>query len=95
MAQRPTGALNLFCKWVENYRSGTHSLLEELGLTIVPFSVEQAECTAQLWKSSNQFGLSLAERACLGLAIARKSTVLTADRVWVKLNLNIEIRLLR
>ncbi|MBN4077113.1 type II toxin-antitoxin system VapC family toxin [Mariprofundus ferrooxydans] len=71
------------------------SLLEELGLTIVPFSIEHAECAAQLWESSKQFGLSLADRTCLGLAIAQKSTVLTADRVWMKLNLNIEIRLLR
>ncbi|MDQ6968750.1 MAG: type II toxin-antitoxin system VapC family toxin [Mariprofundaceae bacterium] len=71
------------------------NLLEELGLMIVPFSVEQAEIAAQLWEESRRFGLSLADRACLGLAIEHETRVLTADRVWSALALNIEIQQIR
>jgi len=71
------------------------SLLEELGLTIIPFPVEQAELAANLWDSGKAFGLSLADRACLALAMQQKSPVFTADKVWAKLQLDIEIHLLR
>jgi len=70
-------------------------LLEELGLTIDPFSVEQAEFAAQLWEENRHYGLSLADRACLALAMQRKTSVLTADKVWSELALNIEIQLIR
>ena len=70
-------------------------LLEELGLAIEPFSVEQAECAAQLWEQSRHYGLSLADRACLALAIQRETTVMTADKVWAELALDIEIQLIR
>jgi len=71
------------------------SLLEELGLVIIPFSAGQAELAAQLWKQSRQYGLSLADRACLALAIESKFPVLTADRVWTELKLSTDIHLLR
>jgi PIN domain nuclease of toxin-antitoxin system len=71
------------------------SLLEELGLTIIPFSSEHAELAANLWEQSRQHGLSLADRACLALTIEQKAPVLTTDRVWSELDLGVEIRLLR
>ena len=71
------------------------SLLEELGLTIIPFSSEHAELAANLWEQSRQHGFSLADRACLALTIEQKAPVLTADRVWSELDLGVEIRLLR
>jgi PIN domain nuclease of toxin-antitoxin system len=71
------------------------SLLEELGLTIIPFSSEHAELAANLLEHSRQHGLSLADRACLALTIEQKTPVLTTDRVWSKLDLSIEVRLLR
>jgi len=69
--------------------------LYELGMAIAPFSVAQAELAARLWGSTNQYGLSLADRACLALAMDRELPILTADRVWAELDLAIEIRLLR
>jgi len=71
------------------------SMLEELGLMIVPFSVDQAEFAAQLWEESRQFGLSLADRACMGLAIQQDNAVITADKVWMQLKLDIEVQLIR
>jgi len=70
-------------------------LLEELGLTIAAFSVEQAECAAQLWEQGKRYGLSLADRACLACAIQRQTAVMTADRVWAELALDIEVQLIR
>jgi PIN domain nuclease of toxin-antitoxin system len=70
-------------------------LLTEVGLTIVPFSAGQAENTAELWEKTRQHGLSLADRACLALAIEKEAVVLTADRAWADLELGIEIQALR
>lgn len=70
-------------------------LLGELGLTIEPFSVDQAEFAAQLWEKGKQYGLSLADRACLALAMQHETTVMTADRAWSELTLNIDMQLIR
>jgi len=59
------------------------------------FSLEQAECVAQLWEKGRQNGLSLEDRACLALAMQRDMPVITADRVWSELELNIDIQLIR
>jgi len=56
---------------------------------------EQAEFAAQLWEESRRFGLSLADRACLGLAMQQNNSVLTADKVWMQLKLDIEMQLIR
>lgn len=73
----------------------TRVLLEDLGLIIVPFSASQAEISARLWETTRAYGLSLADRACLALGLERKAAVLTADRVWTGLGLDVDIRLLR
>ena len=54
---------------------------QSLGLVILPFSVTQAEITGRLRQRTAAFGLSLADRACLALAIDTQSAVYTADRV--------------
>ena len=73
----------------------TRAFLDELGMKIVPFSVDQAEQAAHLWTKTRQRGLSFADRACLALAMERNLPILTADRVWGELDLGIEIRLAR
>ncbi|HEX04362.1 MAG TPA: PIN domain-containing protein [Bacteroidetes bacterium] len=70
-------------------------LLEEVGLSIVPFTSEQAETTALLWEKTRNNGLSLADRSCLALAIVRNATVFTTDRVWAELDLGLDIRVVR
>ena len=71
------------------------TLLEELGLSITPFSARQAEIAANLWGKSRRHGLSLADRACLALAMDRNTPVLTADKVWAELKQDVEICLIR
>ena len=61
----------------------------------VPFTAEQAKTAGDLVTQTRAFGLSLGDRACLALAIARHATVYTADRSWKNLNVGIQIHLIR
>ncbi|MEX0375462.1 type II toxin-antitoxin system VapC family toxin [Spiribacter pallidus] len=74
---------------------GLASELEALGLGIEPFSAQQAEIAASLWPATRPFGLSLADRACLALAIDRGSAVMTTDRAWGELRLDLAIDVIR
>lgn len=69
--------------------------LRDLELTIEPFTDQQAVTAAQLWAKTRAQGLSLADRACLALALDKSLPVLTTDRVWKELNLEMEIVVLR
>jgi len=62
---------------------------------IFPFDTVQALLSGTLIQQTRRFGLSLADRACLALAITLKAPVYTTDKTWNKLNLDIEIRLIR
>ena len=68
---------------------------EALGVQLVPFSVEDAEQAAELWSATRHLGLSLGDRACLGLARRLERPALTADRAWLDLDLGVEIRAIR
>lgn len=67
----------------------------EVGVVFEPFSSQQAEIAARLWTETRGQGLSLADRACLALALERQSPVLTADRAWAELDLGLDIRVIR
>jgi ribonuclease VapC len=62
---------------------------------ICVFTEEQARIAAELKAITRPFGLSLGDRACLALAIDRKATVYTTDRIWKKLDLGIQIEAIR
>jgi len=62
---------------------------------VVDFDRPQAEQAGLLVKTTRSHGLSLGDRACLALAMREGVPVLTADRIWAKLKLNIEVRLIR
>ena len=69
--------------------------IETTSLEIVPFGTQQAALAAALVPATSKHGLSLGDRACLALAVARGIPALTADRVWAQLELDIVIRLIR
>ena len=76
----------------------TQGLLEDiasLGLAFVPFSAVQAETAGRLGERTGRHGLSLGDRACLALGLDRGETVYTADRVWLHLDLGVEIEAIR
>ena len=78
-------------------RSGA-GLAEQLilaGVELVPFSVAEAELAAALLPQTRAAGLSLGDRACLALALARGVRVLTADRAWAGVSLGLTIRFIR
>lgn len=60
--------------------------LGALTLDVVPFDEEQAWASGQLRVATRSAGLSLGDRACLALGIARGVSVVTMDRAWVGLS---------
>jgi len=62
---------------------------------IVAFDATQAESAATLILLTKPYGLSLGERACLALGLARNCPVYTADRAWAQLQVGVEVRLVR
>jgi len=75
--------------------SGMRTELEALGLAIIPFTVEEAELAAKLWKITRRHGLSLGDRACLSSALCLNLPVYTADKVWLELDVSVEIHCIR
>ncbi|MHB1271457.1 MAG: PIN domain-containing protein [Rhodanobacter sp.] len=75
--------------------TGMRQEFAEAGVVFVPFTAEQAEIAALLWDKTRAFGLSLADRACLALAMERQLPILTADRAWSGLSLDLDIQFIR
>ena len=67
----------------------------EVGVTFEPFTPEQAETAARLFAQTQNHGLSQADRACLALAIDKGLLVMTADRAWIGLGLDVDIEVIR
>lgn len=66
-----------------------------LGLRLVEFSAEHGDVAGELRRGTRELGLSLGDRACLALGIARNETVFTADRAWRRLRLGVAIEVIR
>lgn len=66
-----------------------------LGVPTVPFDDDHAFEAGALRRRARHLQLSLADRACLALARQRNLPVLTSDRRWSELNIEIEIRQIR
>jgi len=62
---------------------------------IVPFDAAQAEVAGTLIAQTQLLGLSLGDRACLALGLARNCPVYTADRAWAQLQVGVDVRLVR
>lgn len=69
--------------------------LQALGLTVEIFTVEDGELAGLLWTNTKNFGLSLGDRACLSLGLRMNVSVLTSDRAWNKIGLDLNIILIR
>ena len=67
----------------------------DVGVTFEPFTPEQAETAARLFTRTRGHGLSLADRACLALALEMGLPVMTADRAWARLGLDLEVDVIR
>ncbi|MGK7912876.1 MAG: type II toxin-antitoxin system VapC family toxin [Synechococcus sp.] len=74
---------------------GMQEDLAALGLKISPFTVAEAEIAGRLWESTREYGLSLGDRACLSLGLRLNVPVITADRAWANLDLQLDVQVVR
>ena len=72
-----------------------YATIAALGVEFVPFTAIEAAAAAALLPWTKPFGLSLADRACLALAAARRIAALTADRAWLRLEMRVKIEIIR
>ncbi len=69
--------------------------LAATSIEIVPFTANQAALAAAFLPPTRHLGLSLADRACLALALSRGIPALTADQVWQQANIGVEVVIIR
>lgn len=66
-----------------------------LNIRVISFNEEMARLAAGLRPKTRKLGLSLGDRSCLALGLVQGSTVITAERAWVKLNIGVKVDLIR
>jgi ribonuclease VapC len=69
--------------------------LSDSPIELVPFLAEDAALAAALIPATRPLGLSLGDRACLALGLARRIPVCTADRAWLAVELDIDVQVVR
>ncbi|MBS0206926.1 MAG: type II toxin-antitoxin system VapC family toxin [Planctomycetes bacterium] len=70
-------------------------LLRGWQVEFVPFDEHHVNAAISIKEQVGKANVSLGDRACLGLASYRGLPVVTADQLWAKLRLNVEIILIR
>ena len=75
--------------------SDARKIIDELSIKTIDYTEEHTFIAAGLRKPNKHKGLSLGDRACLALAMAEKLTVLTADKAWKDIDIDIKIQLIR
>lgn len=76
--------------------SDIRQLVAAAGVAIEPLTADDAELAGALRAIPGGKRLSLGDRCCLALAIrSSPAVVMTADRAWARLDLPIEVRLIR
>lgn len=66
-----------------------------LGCRIIDHDVDLADRAGRLWASTVALGLSLGDRSCLALAMREGLPILTGDRPWARLDIGVDVRLIR
>jgi len=69
--------------------------IEDFRLAVEPFHHARAIAAGFLITKTRRRGLSLADRACLTLAIELGLPVMTGDRAWRDIDLGVDVRLIR
>jgi PIN domain nuclease of toxin-antitoxin system len=75
--------------------SRARAVLDALHLQVIPFVPGLAERAAEVHAKARRGGLSLADAICLATAAALGAVVYTADKAWRRVDLGIQIRLIR
>jgi len=66
-----------------------------LSVVVIPFDEALAGLSADLYPQTKEYGLSMADRACLALGIQRNCKVLTSERRMALPSLPIKVKLIR
>jgi PIN domain nuclease of toxin-antitoxin system len=64
-------------------------------IELFPFTADDALSVAQLRNKTKAIGMSLADRACIALALRLNLPAITSDRSWLQLKSNVSIRCIR
>jgi PIN domain nuclease of toxin-antitoxin system len=64
-------------------------------LAVFPLTADDAIAIANLHRKTKVHGLSLGDRACLGLALRLRVRALTADRAWSRLKIAVKVEVIR
>ncbi|ABD88388.1 type II toxin-antitoxin system VapC family toxin [Rhodopseudomonas palustris] len=78
-----------------NSATAIDEVLAGIEMAIVAFDAEQARVSAELQPLTRALGLSLGDRACLALAMQTGAVAYTADRAWARVDLPVEVRVIR
>ena len=65
--------------------------IARLDLPVIPFDTAQAMVAGKLRARTKSLGLSLGDRACLALAVVRRTPAVTMDRGWSALDIGAEV----
>ena len=68
--------------------------VEQFTIDVIDFNQEQAMACAELRPLTKSAGLSLGDRACLGLAKLMDGTAVTSDRPWMAIAEAVGVKLL-
>lgn len=75
--------------------ASAQAAFEALELDVSRFPMADAVSAATLRAATRHAGLSLGDRACLALALREQAPVMTADRDWLKVDVGVEVVLIR
>jgi PIN domain nuclease of toxin-antitoxin system len=76
-------------------RTEISEFLEALELEVASFDTEMAYRAGMLRPLTRHLGLSLGDRTCLALGEFLRLPVMTADRAWGELDIEIEVQIVR
>ena len=70
-------------------------ILKNLKLNLVNFDEIIAYESGKLIKATQKYGLSLGDRACIASGLIKKMEIITADKIWSKLEIPVKVTLIR
>jgi ribonuclease VapC len=69
--------------------------VERLHVPVIPFDASEAKIVASLWQPTRSASLSLGDRACLALGLRLGVPVLTTERAWATLKIEVDVGVIR
>ena len=66
------------------------NLIDLTGIKIIDFCEEQALISSSIIEETKKHGLSLGDRACISLAMLKNYKILTCNKIWKKVKLDVK-----